>query len=68
MMASPTLRSRPARDVGIPVALEKSRFILVIPMARFHEKLNPGSFFFFTLGPLGWWERFRKGFPHASCS
>ncbi len=44
MIAAPIFRSRLARDVGIPVAFEKSRFILVIPTARFHEKLNPGSF------------------------
>ncbi len=44
MIAPPILRSRPLRVVGMPVALAKSRFNLVTPMARFQEKLTPGIF------------------------
>ena len=44
MMVLPILRSRPAREVGMPVRRENSRLALVMPKARFHEKVTPGSF------------------------
>lgn len=44
MIALPILRSSPAREVGMPVALAISRLILETPTARFQEKLSPGIF------------------------
>ena len=38
----PILRSTPALEVGTPVLRAKFCFALVIPNARFKEKLNPG--------------------------
>ena len=43
-IAAPILRSSPLRVVGMPVALESSRFMPEMPKARFHEKLSPGIF------------------------
>lgn len=40
----PTLRSRPAFDVGMPVLRAICCFALETPSARFHEKDNPGIF------------------------
>ena len=44
MIAPPILRCSPFRVVGMPVALAKSRFNLETPIARFQEKLSPGTF------------------------
>jgi hypothetical protein len=41
---APTLRSKPWRVVGIPVARAIFCLAAVIPTARFHEKDKPGSF------------------------
>ena len=41
---APTLRSMPARVVGIPVARDIFLFACVTPSARFHENDNPGIF------------------------
>lgn len=46
--ALPILRSRPPRVVGMPVARLIFCFAAEIPMARFHEKLNPGIFIFYV--------------------
>ncbi len=44
MIAPPILRSSPLRVVGMPVALEISRFNLEMPNARRQEKLSPRIF------------------------
>jgi hypothetical protein len=41
----PSLRCRPERVNGIPVAREILRFARVTPSARFHENDNPGPNF-----------------------
>ncbi len=38
----PIFRSKPALDIGIPVALEIRCLACVKPIALFHEKLRPG--------------------------
>ena len=38
----PSLRSTPARDVGIPVLRAMLCFASVMPKALFHEKESPG--------------------------
>lgn len=44
MIMSPTLRSRPERDVGMPVLRANCCLARVMPIARFHEKDIPGIF------------------------
>ena len=39
----PIFLSNPAFDMGIPVCLAIFCFACVIPKARFHEKLSPGT-------------------------
>lgn len=41
----PSLRCRPERVSGMPVARENRCFALVIPSARFHENVSPGPNF-----------------------
>ena len=38
----PSLRSTPARDVGMPVSRAMRCFACVMPRALFHEKESPG--------------------------
>ena len=46
----PSFAWRPDRDIGIPVLREMNRFNLVMPSARFQEKVSPGpSFIFLSL-------------------
>lgn len=42
--AFPTLRSRPALDIGIPVFRDNFCLTRVIPIALFHENDSPGIF------------------------
>lgn len=46
MIAFPILRSRPAREVGMPVSRENCCLACVTPRALFQEKDNPGIFIF----------------------
>ena len=50
----PNLRSNPDLEVGMPVLRANRCLVLVTPIARFHEKVNPGIFilYFKCLGFL----------------